>query len=150
MQDGILSDTRLMFHDFNENEVRKRKDPAKKQIARYDPEFLQDMRRFLKSDEDMVGAAAYRIRRNPDSYAVINYMASQDGFTLNDVVTYNYRHNEANQENNQDGSSYNYSWNCGVESQQKNEYQTDEGASGEKCVSYDAAESGCADDLWRR
>ena len=63
----------------------------------------------------MVGAAAYRIRRNPDSYAVINYMASQDGFTLNDVVTYNYRHNEANQENNQDGSSYNYSWNCGVE-----------------------------------
>ena len=115
MQDGILSDTRLMFHDFNENEVRKRKDPAKKQIARYDPEFLQDMRRFLKSDEDMVGAAAYRIRRNPDSYAVINYMASQDGFTLNDVVTYNYRHNEANQENNQDGSSYNYSWNCGVE-----------------------------------
>ena len=34
---------------------------------------------------------------------------------MNDMVTYNYRHNEANQENNQDGSSYNYSWNCGVE-----------------------------------
>ncbi len=34
---------------------------------------------------------------------------------MNDMVTYNYRHNEANQENNHDGSSYNYSWNCGVE-----------------------------------
>ena len=42
-------------------------------------------------------------------------MACQDGFTMNDMVTYNYRHNEANQENNHDGSSYNYSWNCGVE-----------------------------------
>ena len=150
MQDGILSDTRLMFHDFNENEVRKRKDPAKKQIARYDPEFLQDMRRFLKSDEDMVGAAAYRIRRNPDSYAVINYMASQDGFTLNDVVSYNYRHNEANQENNQDGSSYNYSWNCGVEgpSRKMNIRQMRERQV--RNAFLDAAESGCADDLWRR
>ena len=73
------------------------------------------MRRFLKSDEDMVSAAAYHIRRNPNTYAVINYMACQDGFTMNDMVTYNYRHNEANQENNHDGSSYNYSWNCGVE-----------------------------------
>ncbi len=42
-------------------------------------------------------------------------MASQDGFTLYDTVTYNYRHNEANGEENHDGSDYNYSWNCGVE-----------------------------------
>lgn len=115
MHDGILSDTRLMFHDFDENQIIKKKRPADKCIASYAPGFLQDMRRFLKSDEDMVLAAAYHIKRNPGDYAVINYMACQDGFTLNDMVTYNYRHNEANQEKNQDGSSYNYSWNCGVE-----------------------------------
>lgn len=115
MQDAILSDTKLMFHGFDENDIQKKERPEDKCIAQYDPGFLQDMRRFLKSDEEMVSGAAYRLRRNPDAYAVINYMACQDGFTLNDAVTYNYRHNEANQENNQDGSSYNYSWNCGVE-----------------------------------
>ena len=115
MHDGVLSDTRLMFHDFDESQIRKKKKPEDKCIAQYNPGFLQDMRRFLKSDEDMVSAAAYHIRRNPNIYAVINYMACQDGFTMNDMVTYNYRHNEANQENNHDGSSYNYSWNCGVE-----------------------------------
>lgn len=115
MQDAILSDAKLMFHGFNENDIQNKKKPAEKCIAQYEPGFLQDMRRFLKSDEEMVGTAAYRLRRNPDAYAVINYMACQDGFTLNDAVTYNYRHNDANQENNQDGSSYNYSWNCGVE-----------------------------------
>ena len=42
-------------------------------------------------------------------------MATQDGFTLYDTVAYNYRHNEANGEDNRDGSEFNYSWNCGVE-----------------------------------
>ena len=115
MQDGILSDSKLMFHGFDERDIRGKKEPAHKCVAEYNPGFLQDMRRFLKSDEEMVEGAAWHIRRNSDRYAVINYMACQDGFTLNDMVTYNYRHNEANYENNQDGSSYNYSWNCGVE-----------------------------------
>ena len=114
LQDGILSDTRLMFHGFDEKDVREKK-PQEKCVAEYNPGFLQDMRRFLKSDEEMVEGASYRMRRNPSMYAVVNYMASQDGFTLNDTVTYNYKHNEANGENNQDGSSYNYSWNCGIE-----------------------------------
>ena len=115
MQDGILRDSKLMFHGFDERDIRGKKEPAQKCVAEYNPGFLQDMRRFLKSDEEMVEGAAWHVRRNPDRYAVINYMACQDGFTLNDMVTYNYRHNEANYENNQDGSNYNYSWNCGVE-----------------------------------
>ena len=115
MQDGILSDSKLMFHGFDQRDIRGKKEPAHKCVAEYNPGFLQDMRRFLKSDEEMVEGAAWHVRRNPDRYAVVNYMACQDGFTLNDMVTYNYRHNEANHENNQDGSSYNYSWNCGVE-----------------------------------
>jgi glycogen operon protein len=48
-------------------------------------------------------------------WACINFLAAHDGFTLNDVVTYNDKHNEANGEDNRDGSSDNRSWNCGVE-----------------------------------
>jgi glycogen operon protein len=48
-------------------------------------------------------------------YASINFITAHDGFTLNDIVTYNERHNEANGEDNQDGSANNRSWNCGVE-----------------------------------
>ena len=91
MRDGILSDSKLMFHGFDERDIRGKKEPAQKCVAEYNPGFLQDMRRFLKSDEEMVEGAAWHVRRNPDRYAVINYMACQDG------------------------SSYNYSWNCGVE-----------------------------------
>lgn len=115
LNDPVLDTTKLMFQGFDENEIRDVKAPKQKNVALYNAEFLQDMRRFLKSDEETVQGAAYRIRRNPDKYAVVNYMACQDGFTLNDMVTFNYRHNEANGEDNQDGSSYNYSWNCGVE-----------------------------------
>ena len=54
--------------------------------------FLQDMRRFLKSDEGMVEAAAWHIRHNSENHGVINYMVCQDGFTMNDLVSYNYKH----------------------------------------------------------
>jgi glycogen operon protein len=54
-----------------------------------------------------------RLGRRP--WACINFLAAHDGFTLNDVVTYNDKHNEANGEDNRDGSSDNRSWNCGVE-----------------------------------
>lgn len=77
--------------------------------------FQMDMRRYLKSDEGMISSAEFHIRHVRPSGGNINYMASQDGFTLYDTVSYNYRHNEANGEGNQDGSDYNYSWNCGIE-----------------------------------
>lgn len=83
--------------------------------AEYLSGFLQDMRRYLKSDEGMISAVEYHIRHVNSSGGTINYMACQDGFTLYDAVSYNYRHNEENGENNTDGSEYNYSWNCGVE-----------------------------------
>ena len=86
-----------------------------KMMAEYQPGFLQDMRRYLKSDEGMIPGAEYHIRHVNPSGGTINYMACQDGFTLSDMVSYNYRHNEENGENNTDGSEYNYSWNCGVE-----------------------------------
>jgi glycogen operon protein len=63
----------------------------------------------------MVEKAMWHIRSNHNDHAVVNYIVGHDGFTLNDLVSYNYRHNEENGEENRDGSSYNYSWNCGVE-----------------------------------
>lgn len=73
------------------------------------------MRRVLKGDEDQVGRLIYQTRRNPDAYGVINYMAATNGFTMMDMVSCEQKHNEANGENNRDGSDYNYTWNCGVE-----------------------------------
>ena len=78
-------------------------------------QFMEDMRRFLKGDEGMLQAFEFRNRRNPAEYAVVNYMANTNGFTLMDAVSYDRKHNEKNGEENRDGSDYNYSWNCGAE-----------------------------------
>lgn len=85
--------------------------------------FRDDMRRFVKGDTGMTSAVASRLLGSPDIYGheereaeqSINFVTCHDGFTLNDVVCYNAKHNEANGENNRDGSNDNWSWNCGVE-----------------------------------
>lgn len=77
--------------------------------------FQNVMRRFLKGDEGMIPEVTWWLKHqsgNGDSY---NYIANHNGFTLNDVVSYDGKHNELNGENNQDGPDYNYSWNCGAE-----------------------------------
>ena len=115
LRDGILSGAKLIFQGFDFDHYYRGKIPGRRCGAESNMNFLQDMRRFLKSDEGMVEAAAWHIRHNSENHGVINYMVCQDGFTMNDLVSYNYKHNEANEEGNQDGSSYNYSWNCGIE-----------------------------------
>lgn len=115
LKDGILCTSKLMLSGFDSERIYGGKVLTYRNVAEYNQGFLQDMRRFLKSDEDSVSAAVYRVRRNPSSYGVINYMVCQDGFTMNDLVSYDYRHNEDNGEDNQDGCAYNFSWNCGVE-----------------------------------
>lgn len=77
--------------------------------------FLYDMRKLLKGDVGMIPSLIYHSRENAAEKGIINYIARQDGFRLYDLVSYNAKHNEANGEKNQDGTSYNYSWNCGVE-----------------------------------
>jgi isoamylase len=85
--------------------------------------FRDDVRRFLKGDDGSVSRVAARILGSPDIYGhkereaeqSINFVTCHDGFTLNDLVSYNRKHNEANGENNRDGSDDNLSWNCGVE-----------------------------------
>lgn len=80
-----------------------------------DETFQNTMRRFLKGDEGMIAAAAEQLRRKSDASGSCNYMANHTGFTLQDLVSYDAKHNEANGERNEDGPDYNYSWNCGAE-----------------------------------
>jgi isoamylase len=85
--------------------------------------FRDDVRRFVKSDTGAVSALATRLLGSPDLYGddhreaeqSINFVTCHDGFTLNDLVSYDRKHNEANGEGNRDGSDDNLSWNCGVE-----------------------------------
>ena len=85
--------------------------------------FRDDVRSFLKGDSGTVRSLAYRLTGSPDVFGQeereaeqsINFVACHDGFTLNDLVSYNTKHNEANGHGNTDGSSDNMSWNCGVE-----------------------------------
>ena len=85
--------------------------------------FRDDVRSFLKGDNDTVAPLAERLVGSPDVYAhanrapekSVNFLTVHDGFTLNDVVSYNDKHNEANGEDNRDGANDNHSWNCGVE-----------------------------------
>ena len=85
--------------------------------------YRDDIRRFVKGDPGLVGAVASRLAGSADIYQSqgelpvnsINFITCHDGFTLNDLVSYNHKHNEANGEGNRDGINDNLSWNCGVE-----------------------------------
>ena len=85
--------------------------------------FRDDVRSFIKGDNGAVRALSARLLGSPDLYGhkerepeqSINFVTCHDGFTLNDLVSYNSKHNEANWEGNRDGSDDNLSWNCGVE-----------------------------------
>jgi glycogen operon protein len=85
--------------------------------------YRDAMRAFWKGDDRGVAELATRIAGSNDlyersgrlPYASINFITAHDGFTLNDLVSYNDKHNDANPHNNEDGESHNLSWNCGVE-----------------------------------
>jgi len=85
--------------------------------------FRDDVRSFLKGDAGAVSRFASRLLASPDIYGAeerepeqsINFVTCHDGFTLNDLVSYDQKHNEANGQENRDGSNDNLSWNCGIE-----------------------------------
>ena len=86
-------------------------------------QFRDDVRSFVKGDQNTVAKLRERITGSLDLYKdghrpagqSINFVTCHDGFTLNDLVSYNLKHNEANHELNNDGTNANLSWNCGVE-----------------------------------
>ena len=85
--------------------------------------YRDDIRRFVKGDPGLVGAVATRMAGSSDLYQAsgrlptnsVNFVCCHDGFTLNDLVSYNQKHNEGNGEGNRDGNDNNSSWNCGAE-----------------------------------
>jgi glycogen operon protein len=91
--------------------------------AEWNGQYRDSVRRFWKSDEGLVPELASRIAGSSDIFgyrgrrpwASINFVTAHDGFTLQDLVSYNEKHNEPNGEGNRDGHEPNYSWNYGVE-----------------------------------
>ncbi len=91
--------------------------------AEWNGRFRDDVRRFVRGDPGLTRAIANRLGGSADIYQArgqtpqnsINFVTVHDGFTLNDLVSFNEKHNEANGEGNRDGIAENLSWNCGVE-----------------------------------
>jgi glycogen operon protein len=91
--------------------------------AEWNDRYRDDMRSFWKGDDAklpdfamrLTGSADFFNHRGRPAWSSVNFLTAHDGFTLNDTVTYNEKHNDANGEGNRDGSDNNHSWNCGVE-----------------------------------
>jgi glycogen operon protein len=89
----------------------------------FNSDFKNDIRKFVKGESGLTSKVASRIAGSADIYekagygppCVINYITSHEGFTLNDLVSYNQKHNYENGEGNHDGADDNFSWNCSIE-----------------------------------
>jgi len=121
--DPILAGTKIIAEAWDAGGLYQVGSFIGERFAEWNGPFRDDVRRFVKSDSNTVSRVAARILGSPDIYQQpdreitrsINFVTCHDGFTLNDLVSYNDKHNEANNENNCDGSNDNQSWNCGVE-----------------------------------
>lgn len=114
--DPYLARTKFLATTWNLGDIYNRYEIVEERtLAEYNDGFMVDARRFLKSDEGQTETFMQRFRRNEPQQSVINYVSTNNGFTLLDMVSYDMKHNEANGENGADGTDYNYSWNCGWE-----------------------------------
>jgi isoamylase len=122
-QDPVLSGIKLIAEPWDIG-------PGGYQVGQFPPgwaewndKFRDTVRRFWKGDEGVLPDFAKRIsgsgdlfnKRGRKPWASVNFVTAHDGFNLNDLVSYNDKHNEANGEDNRDGHSNNHSWNHGVE-----------------------------------
>src|SRR6202045_1072685 len=122
-QDPVLSQVKLIAEpwDLGEGGYQVGKFPVG--WAEWNDKYRDAVRSYWKGDGGLVGELAYRITGSSDlyarsgrkPYASINFVTAHDGFTLQDLVSYNQKHNEANGEENRDGTDNNRSWNCGEE-----------------------------------
>ena len=113
-QEPLLAETKILTE---QNCQPKEEDavPESRYLGHMNDRFLYDMRRFLKGDGNMIDTFLFLMRNNSTTAGIINYIAKWDGFRLADLVSYDRKHNEPNGEDNQDGTDYNCSWNCGIE-----------------------------------
>ncbi len=114
--DPLLADTKLWYYNFNADAVYDRNEtPQFPNLACCQDDYLYTVRRFLKGDENMLEDLMCQMRHIPYKMGRVHYITSYCGFTMMDMVSYDYKHNEANGEENRDGNNYNCSWNCGEE-----------------------------------
>lgn len=114
--DDALADTKLWFYQFHTEDIYEAgEQPRYPHVAEYNDAWCYDMRRYLKGDDGMLNNVLYHLRHIPQKAGCVHYLTNYSGFTLADLVSYDYKHNEANGEDNRDGNDYNCSWNCGEE-----------------------------------
>ena len=119
VKDPMLTRTKLLIDRVDGQWIYGNHLPKTKHFLEYNDDFEYTARAFLKGDEGKTLALSQLLKRNPATHGYVNYMACVNGMTLYDSVCYEWKHNEANGENNSDGTSWNYSWNCGVEGPSK-------------------------------
>jgi glycogen operon protein len=122
-QDPVLSQVKLIAEPWDVGDGGYQVGNFPAPFSEWNGKFRDAMRGFWRGDEGLVGEIGFRLTASPDlyqhdgrgPYASVNFITSHDGFTLNDLVSYNDKHNDANGEENRDGDPNNRSWNCGVE-----------------------------------
>ena len=122
-QDPVLSQVKLIAEPWDLGEGGYQVGNFPPGWAEWNDRYRDTMRAYWKGDGGLIGEFAQRFTGSSDLYqqsgrtpgASINFITAHDGFTLHDLVSYNDKHNEANGEDNRDGSDNNRSWNCGAE-----------------------------------
>jgi isoamylase len=120
-QDPVLSRVKLIAEPWDIGTYQVGNFPI--DWSEWNGRFRDTIRKFGKGDAGQVKDLGWRATGSADlygddgrsAYNSVNFITCHDGFTLNDLVSYNYKHNESNQENNNDGTNDNNSWNCGAE-----------------------------------
>lgn len=115
VNNSLFKETKIICDNFDFEGYRPLGNFKFKNLASSNDYFLKEARKFLKGDEDTVPYFGYAVRENRKYYESLRFITDFSGFSLNDLVSYNIKHNEANNEENGDGTDYNYSWNCGEE-----------------------------------
>jgi glycogen operon protein len=122
-QDPVISQVKLIAEPWDVGEGGYQVGNFPVLWTEWNGKYRDTVRRFWRGDEWVVSELGYRLTGSSDlyqsdgrrPYASINFVTAHDGFTLHDLVSYNHKHNEANGEDNRDGTDDNLSWNCGVE-----------------------------------
>ncbi len=122
-QDPVISQVKLIAEPWDVGEGGYQVGNFPPVWSEWNGKYRDCVRDFWRGEDQLLGELASRFTGSSDLYqsttrlphASINFITAHDGFTLNDLVSYNDKHNEANGENNQDGESHNRAWNCGVE-----------------------------------
>ncbi|PAT07209.1 glycogen debranching enzyme GlgX [Corynebacterium hadale] len=122
-QDPVVSQVKLIAEPWDVGEGGYQVGNFPSLWSEWNGKYRDTMRDFWRGEGSTLGEFASRLTGSSDLYqhndrrptASINFITAHDGFTLNDLVSYNEKHNDANGEDNRDGESHNRSWNCGVE-----------------------------------